>query len=136
MTRHRLPRGDIRRRARHRRRQRHANAVEADLERHGERACRLLHGIAIYGRIEVPDLVAVMPPEPFASFMVERGYVGRDVPILKHVVGLPGQRVATASCAITVDDVPLGEARDRDSRGRDLLAWQGCRVIADGELSS
>src|SRR5690606_3255255 len=27
-------------------------------------------------RIEVPELVAVMPPEPLAGFMVERGYVG------------------------------------------------------------
>lgn len=86
------------------------------------------------GRIEVPDLVAVMPPEPFASFMVERGYVGRDVPILKHVVGLPGQRVCRDGRAITVDDVPLGEARDRDSRGRDLPVWRGCRVIGGGEL--
>jgi type IV secretory pathway protease TraF len=82
------------------------------------------------GRIEVPDLVAVMPPEPFASFMVERGYVARDVPILKHIVGLPGQRVCRNGRAISVDDVPLGEARDHDSRGRDLPAWQGCRVIA------
>lgn len=86
------------------------------------------------GRIEVPDLVAVMPPEPFASFMVERGYVGRDVPILKHVVGLPGQRVCRDGRAITVDDVPLGDARDRDSRGRDLPIWWGCRVIGGGEL--
>jgi conjugative transfer signal peptidase TraF len=85
-------------------------------------------------RIEVPDLVAVMPPEPFASFMVERGYVGRDVPILKHVVGLPGQRVCRDGRAITVDNLPLGAARDRDSRGRDLPVWRGCRVIADGEL--
>ncbi|MQW87829.1 S26 family signal peptidase [Sinorhizobium saheli] len=85
-------------------------------------------------RVEVPDLVAVMPPEPFASFMVGRGYVGRDVPILKHVIGLPGQRLCRAGRAITVDNVPLGEARERDSRGRDLPVWQGCRVIADGEL--
>ena len=85
-------------------------------------------------RIEVPDLVAVMPPEPFASFMVERGYVGRDVPILKHVVGLPGQRVCRDGRAVAVDAVPLGEARVRDSQGRDLPVWRGCRVIADGEL--
>ena len=85
-------------------------------------------------RIEVPDLVAVMPPKPFASFMVERGYVPRDVPILKHVVGLAGQRVCRNGSAVTVDDVPLGDARDRDSRGRDLPVWRGCRVIADGEL--
>ena len=44
-------------------------------------------------RIEVPELVAVMPPEPLAGFMVARGYVGRGVPLLKRVVGLPGQRV-------------------------------------------
>ena len=36
--------------------------------------------------------------------------------------------------AIAVDGVPLGEARDRDSLGRDLPVWQGCRVIAEGEV--
>jgi len=90
--------------------------------------------IAPADRIEVPDLVAVIPPEPFASYMVERGYVARDVPLLKRVVGLPGQRVCRAGRAITVDAVPLGEARDQDSLGRDLPVWQGCRVIAEGEV--
>ena len=71
-------------------------------------------------RIAVPDLVAVIPPEPFASFMVERGYVARDVPLLKHVLGLPGQRLCRDGRAIIVDGVPLGEARDHDSFGRDL----------------
>lgn len=90
--------------------------------------------IAPADRLEVPDLVAVQPPEPIASFMVERGYVARDVPLLKHVLGLPGQRLCRDGPAITVDTVPLGEARDRDSRGRDLPVWQGCRVIAEGEI--
>ena len=85
-------------------------------------------------RIEVPDLVAVIPPEPFASFIVERSYVARDVPLLKRVLGLPGQRVCRTGRAITVDAVPLGEAHDRDSLGRDLPVWQGCRVIAEGEV--
>ena len=85
-------------------------------------------------RIEVPDLVAIMPPEPFASFMAERGYVARDVPLLKRVFGLPGQQLCREGRAITVDGVPLGEARDRDSLGRDLPVWQGCRTIAEGEM--
>ena len=85
-------------------------------------------------RIEVSDLVAVMPPEPVASFMVERGYVARGVPLLKRVIGLPGQRVCRDGHAITIDSVPLGEARDHDSRGRDLPVWQGCRLIADAEV--
>ena len=90
--------------------------------------------VVLVGRIEVPDLVAVMPPEPFASFMAERGYVARDVPLLKRVLGLPGQRLCRDGHLITVDGVLLGEARDRDSLGRDLPVWQGCRVIAEGEV--
>ncbi|WP_336741436.1 S26 family signal peptidase [Aureimonas altamirensis] len=90
--------------------------------------------IAPVDRLEVPDLVAVLPPEPVAAFMVARGYVARGVLLLKHVVGLPGQRLCRHGRAITVDAVPLGEARDRDSRGRDLPVWQGCRIIAEGEI--
>ncbi len=85
-------------------------------------------------RIEVPELVAVRPPEPLAGFMVERGYVGRDVPLLKRVAGLPGQRVCRTGRAITVDGVAMGDALDRDRIGRALPVWQGCRVIADGQL--
>lgn len=85
-------------------------------------------------RSDARDLVAVMPPEPLASFMVARGYIGRDVPLLKHVIGLPGQRVCRIGRTITVDGIVMGEALERDSHGRDLPVWQGCRVIGDGQL--
>jgi len=85
-------------------------------------------------RIEVPELVAVMPPEPLAAFMVERGYIARGVPLLKRVLGLPGQQVCRLRSTITVDGIEMGEALDRDSLGRDLPVWQGCRVIGDGQL--
>lgn len=84
--------------------------------------------------LDVPELVAVMPPEPLARFMVERGYVGRGVPLLKRVLGLPGQRVCRAGRTITVNGVEMGEALERDRIGRDLPVWQGCRVIRDGEI--
>jgi len=85
-------------------------------------------------RIEVPELVAVMPPAPLAHFMVARGYVGRGVPLLKRVAGLPGQRVCRTGRTITVDAIEMGEALERDRMGRDLPAWEGCRVIVLGEL--
>lgn len=84
--------------------------------------------------LEVPELVAVMPPEPLATFMVERGYVARGVPLLKRVLGLSGQRVCRKGVTITVDGVEMGDALDRDRMGRDLPVWQGCRIIAPGEL--
>ncbi|NTF47063.1 S26 family signal peptidase [Rhizobium rhizogenes] len=84
--------------------------------------------------IEVPELVAVLPPEPLAQFMVARGYVGRGVPLLKRVLGVPGQRVCRIGRTITVDAIEMGEAFERDRMGRDLPTWQGCRVIAEGQL--
>ncbi|RJE87192.1 S26 family signal peptidase [Paracoccus onubensis] len=93
-----------------------------------------LYLIAPSETLALNDLVAVMPPEPFAGFMVERGYIARDTPILKHVMGLPGQRVCRTGRNVTIDANPLGEARERDSRGRDLPVWQGCRQLADGNI--
>lgn len=84
--------------------------------------------------LEIGDLVAVMPPAPLAAFMVARGYIGADVPLLKQVAGLPGQRVCRTGATVTVDDVVLGEALPRDRLGRDLPDWQGCRLLQDGEI--
>ena len=83
---------------------------------------------------EVTDLVAVRAPEPLASFLAEGGYLPRGVPLMKRIVALPGQRVCRTGLAITVDAVPMGEALDRDRRGNPLPIWQGCRVVAEGEL--
>lgn len=82
----------------------------------------------------VGELVAVVPPEPLATFLADGGYLPRVVPMLKHVVALPGQIVCRNGPTIFVDDIEMGRARARDSRGRLLPAWQGCRLIGAGEL--
>jgi conjugative transfer signal peptidase TraF len=82
----------------------------------------------------VGELVAVLPPEPLAAFLGDRDYLPRGVPMLKHVLALPGQTVCRAGLSIFVDAIAVGDARQRDGRGRLLPVWQGCRVIAGGEL--
>ena len=86
------------------------------------------------GNLDVTDLVAVDAPEPLATFLSDGGYLPRGVPLLKRVAALPGQRVCRTGLAITVDGVPIGDALDRDRRGRPLPVWQGCRFVAAGEL--
>lgn len=86
------------------------------------------------GRLEVTDLVAVDAPEPIASFLADGGYLPRDTPLLKRVLGLPGQTVCRTGLRITVDELEMGTALERDRIGRPLPDWQGCRVIADGEI--
>jgi conjugative transfer signal peptidase TraF len=86
------------------------------------------------GNLSITQLVAVQPPEPLAAFLADNSYLPRGVPMFKRVLALPGQSVCRDGLTISVDNIAAGEARDRDSRGRLLPVWQGCRVVADGEV--
>ena len=61
------------------------------------------------GDLVVTQLVAVQPSEPLATFLSERGYLPRGVPMLKRVLALPGQIVCRDGLAISVDNIALGE---------------------------
>ena len=93
-----------------------------------------LYDLAPPRHLAIGDLVAAMPDKPLSDFMVGRGYIGRNVPLMKRVMGLPGQQVCRAGDTVTVDAVPLGEALDRDRLGRPLPVWQGCQRIGDGQV--
>ena len=79
-------------------------------------------------------LVAVAPPERLGRWMAERGYLGRDVPLLKHVAAKAGQRVCRIGAKVSIDGRAVAVALIRDRIGRPLPAWQGCRTLAAGEL--
>jgi conjugative transfer signal peptidase TraF len=79
-------------------------------------------------------LAAVMPPEPLASWLVEGGYLGRGVPLIKRVEALPGQRVCRDGGRVTVDGRLRALARDADRFGRPLPRWSGCVVVGEDQL--
>lgn len=80
------------------------------------------------------DLVAVAAPDQIAAFIAERGYLPPDIPLLKHVAGLPGQIVCRLGRSISVDGVSLGQAQHTDSRARPMPVWQGCHRITSDEV--
>jgi conjugative transfer signal peptidase TraF len=86
------------------------------------------------GALHVTELVVVQPPEALASFLDERRYLPRGVPMLKRVLALPGQTVCRTDRAIAVDGIAMGDALSRDRSGRPLPVWQGCRRIPAGEV--
>ena len=91
-----------------------------------------LYAVARITGVHAGDLVVVRPPEPLARFLADGGYLPRGVPLLKHVAAVAGQTVCRIGRSVTVDAIEMGEARERDGRGRSLPVWQGCRVIATG----
>ena len=53
---------------------------------------------------------------------------------MKHILALAGQTVCRLGSAVSVDAIAVGYTRERDSRGRALPVWQGCRVLAKDEV--
>jgi len=93
-----------------------------------------LYAIRPAGTLHVTELVVVRPPTALASFLDERHYLPKGVPMLKRVLALPRQTVCRIDHAITVDGIAMGDALDRDSRGRTLPVWLGCRRIPAGQV--
>ena len=93
-----------------------------------------LYAVHPTGALHVTELLVVAPPEPLATFLDERRYLPKGVPLLKRVLALPGQTVCRIGRTITVDGVAMGDALDRDHLGRPLPVWQGCRVVVAGDV--
>ena len=92
------------------------------------------YSVDFEGPFEVTDLVAVDAPEPLATFLAERGYLPKGVPLLKRVLAVTGQSVCRTGRTITVDGIAAGIALERDRAGRNLPVWHGCQRIQTGEI--
>lgn len=92
-----------------------------------------LYSLAPVRSIAVGDLVVVLPPDDLAGFLDARGYLPRGLPLIKRVLALGGTRVCRRGSAIIAYDGIYGQALARDTRGRPLPDWQGCRTLHDGE---
>lgn len=93
-----------------------------------------LYAISRTSDLRFGELLAVRPPEQLASFLAERNYLPLGAPLLKHVAALPGQSICRLGATITIDAIAIGAAFERDSRGRPLPVWEGCRALAADEV--
>ncbi|MCG6116274.1 MAG: S26 family signal peptidase [Mesorhizobium sp.] len=82
----------------------------------------------------VNTLVAVAPPKHLSEWMAARGYLGENVPLLKHIAAKAGQRVCRFHNAVSVDGQHVAIAMSADRLGRPLPVWRGCQTLTDGEL--
>jgi len=92
-----------------------------------------LYRIVPVTRIQVTDLAVVMPPDELAAFLGERGYLPRGLPLIKRVLALSDTTVCRSDHEIIAYGMTYGAARERDTRGRPLPVWQGCRTLRKGE---
>ncbi|WP_421938138.1 S26 family signal peptidase [Pelagibius sp.] len=77
------------------------------------------------------DYVLMRVPERVRLLVIERGYLPPDVPLLKRVVGLNGDRICRQLDEISVNGSPVATANRWDGLGRDMLDWHGCHVLTE-----
>jgi conjugative transfer signal peptidase TraF len=93
-----------------------------------------LYAVQPSGPLKHGDLVITLPPQPLATFLAERRYLPRDVPLLKHVAALPGEIVCRYGLVITIDGIVVAAALTHDRAGRPLPVWQGCHKLTPNEI--
>ena len=92
------------------------------------------------GNYGYDDLVLATPPESFGRIIARRGYLPPDVPLIKRVAALPGDRVCYRDGALTVlregEDRPSATVRPRalDRAGRVMPVWNECRKMGPSEV--
>lgn len=80
------------------------------------------------------DLVAVRLPEEFASWAVERSYIGASTLLLKRVAAVSGMTVCRDETDISIDGTPVAKAARADRQERALPRWTGCITLGPHEV--
>jgi len=84
--------------------------------------------------VAVGDIVVVQPPARAEHLLIERGYIGANVPLLKRVAAQAGTLVCRSGDMIVIGKMVVGTAREADALGRPLPRWSGCRELRAHEV--
>jgi conjugative transfer signal peptidase TraF len=93
-----------------------------------------LYRIAPSGRVQRGDMVVAWPPEPARELGARRRYLPRNVPLIKRVAAVAGDRVCAAGEALYVNGRLEARRHAQDALGRAMPWWRGCHALVGGEL--
>lgn len=65
------------------------------------------------------------------DLVIERGYLPPDVPIIKRVVGLNGDRICRDGTQISLNGTVVETVKEQDGLGRKMPEWHGCHILAE-----
>ena len=86
------------------------------------------------GPVRRSDLVLIRLPPDVAELAARRNYLPKSTYLIKFVLAVAGDQVCRLGDRIFVRGVLAARALTRDSLGRPMPSWQGCRQLASGDL--
>jgi conjugative transfer signal peptidase TraF len=79
------------------------------------------------------DAVIAWAPEPWRHLAAVRQYIPANVPLVKQVAAVPGDRICAYHLAVFIAGHEVARRSARDGKGRAIPSWQGCQILHDGE---
>lgn len=83
---------------------------------------------------EIGDFVLVKPDQSLENFIISRGYLPENIPLLKRVAALSGDEICRDAQAIFINEIRVADAKCSDSKGRELPSWSGCFRLQPDEI--
>lgn len=93
-----------------------------------------LYAISSPGHLGAGDTAVAWAPTPARRLAAARHYLPANVPLVKRVAAVAGDRVCARRKAIFVKGRSVALRRARDPSGRKMPWWSGCRVLRPGEF--
>lgn len=79
------------------------------------------------------DVAVAWTPEPSRTLAARRHYLPANVPLVKRVAAVAGDRVCAADTGISINGRRVASRRREDTAGRPMPWWTGCRRLSGGE---
>ncbi|WP_159587741.1 S26 family signal peptidase [Chelativorans xinjiangense] len=80
------------------------------------------------------EFVLVRMPESLTAFAAGRGYLPRNLPLVKRVAALPGGHVCAFKDAIIIGGEIVARRLKADRQDRPLPWWNACRRLTGNEV--
>jgi conjugative transfer signal peptidase TraF len=77
--------------------------------------------------------VVARVPESVRGLAAHRRYLPANVPLVKRIAAVPGDRVCAPEAWIYVGTRAVARRQARDAAGRPMPWWRGCRQLRAGE---
>ena len=85
------------------------------------------------GPISRGDMVVAWTPAPARALAARRHYLPANVPLVKRVAAIAGDRVCADESGIAIDGRQVAARLRSDAAGRPMPRWTGCRTLSGGE---
>jgi conjugative transfer signal peptidase TraF len=93
-----------------------------------------LYWIGSADKLVQGDLVVARLAPGAGQLASDRAYLPLGVPVVKHIGGVPGDRICGSAAAVTINGRMIARRLRSDSRGRPLPAWLGCVTLRSDQV--